>query len=199
LNFPIFAATMASEVFHHGAGEFGLLSSMIAIGSVTGALLAARRERPRMRVLLVASVGFGATTLLAAFMPTYWTFGIALVLVGFTAITLMTTANGIVQTTTAPVMRGRVMALYMAVFVGGTPIGAPIIGGIANALGPRWALGVGAMSGFVAAAIGVGWLVVSHGLRLRRSTGFMRFRIVHDRSTATAELQLDEIVARQAS
>jgi MFS family permease len=196
MNFPIYAATMASQVFHHGAGEFGVLSSMIAIGSLSGALLSARRGRPRMRTLVLASAGFGVTTILASRMPTYWTFGIALILVGFTAITFMTTANGIVQTTTAPVMRGRVMAIYMAVFMGGTPIGAPIIGAVSNGFGPRAALVVGAMSGIVAAAIGIGWMVVSHGLRLRYAPDRrMRFRIVYDRSTATQEIAIDEIAA----
>ena len=193
MNFAIFAATMASEVFHHGAGEFGLLSSMIAIGSTAGALLAARRERPRMRVLFVACAAFGVTTALAAAMPTYWTFAAALVLVGFTAITLMTTANSLVQTTTAPVMRGRVMALYMAVFMGGTPLGAPIVGLVANVFGPRWALGVGALSGLVAAAVGVTWMVVSHDLRVHYRGGI---RITHDRSTARDELALDENLTR---
>jgi len=193
MNFAIFAATMASEVFHHGAGEFGLLSSMIAIGSTAGALLAARRERPRMRVLFVACAAFGGTTALAAVMPTYWTFAAALVLVGFTAITLMTTANSLVQTTTAPVMRGRVMALYMAVFMGGTPLGAPIVGLVANVFGPRWALGVGALSGIVAAAVGVTWMVVSHDLRVHYRGGI---RITHDRSSARDELALDESLTR---
>ena len=193
MNFAIFAATMASEEFHHGAGEFGLLSSMIAIGSTAGALLAARRERPRMRVLFVACAAFGVTTAFAAVMPTYWTFAASLVLVGFTAITLMTTANSLVQTTTAPVMRGRVMALYMAVFMGGTPLGAPIVGLVANVLGPRWALGVGALSGLVAAAVGVTWMVVSHDLRVHYRGGI---RITHDRSSARDELALDESLTR---
>ena len=199
MNFPIFAATMASEEFHHGAGEFGVLSSMIAIGSVTGALLAARRERPRMRVLFLSSAAFGVATLVAAFMPTYWTFGIALIFVGLTAITLMTTANSLVQTTTTPVMRGRVMALYLAVFVGGTPLGAPVIGAVANAFGPRWALGVGAASGVVAAAVGITWMIVSHDLRISRRPGLrIPFWITHDRSLVEEDLAIDEGMARRA-
>jgi MFS family permease len=193
MNFAIFAATMASEVFHHGAGEFGVLSSMIAIGSTAGALLAARRERPRMRVLFVSCALFGVATAFAAVMPTFWLFGAALVLVGFTAITLMTTANSLVQTTTAPVMRGRVMALYMAVFMGGTPLGAPVVGLVSNVFGPRWALGVGAGAGIVACAIGVIWMVVSHDLRLHYRGGL---RLTHDRSTARDDLALDEGLSR---
>ncbi|MFT4122971.1 MAG: MFS transporter [Microbacteriaceae bacterium] len=200
MNFPIFAATMASEVYHHGAGEFGLLSSMIAIGSLSGALLAARRERPRWRILFGAAGLFGLSCALAALMPNYLTFGLALIVVGFSSITFMTTANATVQVTTAPIMRGRVMALYMAIFMGGTPIGAPIIGWVSNAFGPRTALVVGGSSGLLVLGVGVVWLVASHGLRLRRtSRGRLPFRLVTDVSTATTELELAEIVARRAS
>ena len=207
LNFPIFAATMAKVEFNHGAGEFGLLSSMLAIGSVTGALLAARRERPRLRVAFVAAGAFGVSLILAAAMPTYLTFGLVLILVGFTSITLLTTANGTVQTTTTPVMRGRVMALYLAIFLGGTPIGAPVIGWVANEFGPRSALVVGGASGIIAALIGVTWMVVSHDLRLRvtfppgtRVPRGIRFVVSHDRSARTLEdnLALEESVARRS-
>ena len=117
--------------------------SVIAIGSVTGALLSARRDRPRLRTVTLASAGFGASMTAAALMPNPLTFGLALVLVGFSGLTVMTTANGYVQTTTAPAMRGRVMGLYIAVFMGGTPIGAPLAGWVADAFGPRWSLGSG--------------------------------------------------------
>ncbi len=153
VNFPIFTSTMARIEFHRGAGEFGLLNSVMAIGSVLGALLSARRDRPRMRTLVIASAGFGLACTAAAFAPTYWSFAVVLTLVGLASLTFMTTANALVQTTTEPAMRGRVMALYMAIFAGGTPIGAPIVGAIADAAGPRWAIGVGAASGFVALAI----------------------------------------------
>ncbi|WP_258376517.1 MFS transporter [Curtobacterium sp. MCBD17_028] len=167
LNFPIFTSTMARVEFHRGAGEFGLLNSVMAIGSVLGALLSARRERPRLRLLVVASAGFGLACAVAAVMPTYATFAILLVFVGLSAMTFMTTANALVQTTTEPAMRGRVMALYMAIFAGGTPIGAPIVGAVADSWGPRWALGVGALSGFVALAIALVWLSRFQHLRLR--------------------------------
>jgi len=192
LNFPIFASTMASVEFHHGAGEFGLLSSVLAIGSVIGALASARRERPRMRTVFLAAAGFGLACTVAAMMPTYWSFAIALVPVGFSAITLVTTANGVVQTRTSPVMRGRVLALYLAIFVGGTPIGAPIVGWVANAFGPRWALGVGAAAGFVAAAIGLGYLVRERGLRLRFDRGFSFSWTGDSRERAAASLAADE-------
>ena len=200
LNFAIFTATMARVEFDHGAGEFGLLSSVLAIGSVTGALLSARRERPRMRIIFSAAAAFGVACAIAALMPTFLTFALSLIIVGFASITFMTTANSFVQTTTDPMMRGRVMALYMAIFVGGTPIGAPIVGWAANEFGPRWALGVGAASGIAAALVGVVWMVVSNDLRLHRHPQRrMRFVFSHSGRIATAEdLALEEQVARRA-
>ncbi|PJJ65133.1 MFS transporter [Compostimonas suwonensis] len=184
LNFPIFTSTMAVE-FGAGAGEFGLLSSILAIGSVVGALLAARRERPRLRLVILAAGAFGLACVIAAVMPTFWTFAASLVLVGFSSITLMTTANGTVQTTIDPGMRGRVMAVYMAIFVGGTPLGAPLVGWVANAWGPRWALGVGGLAGFTALAIGVVWLARHRRLRFEHVGGSrIRFSLVHDETAA---------------
>jgi MFS family permease len=167
MNFPIFSSTMAVE-FGRGAGEYGLLNSIIAIGSLTGALLAARRERARMRVIILASGFFGVAALLAALMPTFWTFAASTILIGFGAVTILTTANGYVQTTTEPDLRGRVMALYMAILVGGTPVGAPIVGAVAAEWGPRWALGLAAIAAGAAALIGLGWLVFARGMHLAR-------------------------------
>jgi len=167
MNFPIFSSTMAVE-FGRGAGEYGVLSSILAIGSLTGALLAARRERARIRIIIVAAAVFGVALLVSAVMPTYWLFAASTVFIGFGAVTMLTTANGYVQTTTDPLLRGRVMALYMAVVMGGTPIGAPIVGAVANHWGPRWALGVAALAAGIAALIGLGWLVVARGLRVVR-------------------------------
>ena len=165
MNFPIFSSTMAVE-FGRGAGEYGVLNSILAIGSLTGALLAARRERARIRIIILASAFFGVAVFIAALMPTYWTFAASTVLIGFGAVSILTTANGYVQTTTDPELRGRVMALYMAILVGGTPIGAPIVGAVADNWGPRWALGVAAVAAGVAALIGLGWLVFARGMHL---------------------------------
>lgn len=167
MNFPIFSSTMAVE-FGRGAGEYGLLNSIIAIGSLTGALLAARRERARMRVIIAASGLFGAAALLASLMPTFWTFAASTILIGFGAVSILTTANGYVQTTTDPDLRGRVMALYMAILVGGTAVGAPVVGAVAAEAGPRWALGVAAIAAGAAALIGMGWLVFARGMHLAR-------------------------------
>jgi MFS family permease len=160
MNFPIFASTMALE-FGQQADGFGLLSSILAIGSLAGALLAARRDRARIRVVIIATLGFALASGLSVLMPSYWAYAATLVLVGFSVVTTLTTANGYVQTTTDPAVRGRVMALYVAVIMGGTPIGAPIVGWVAGEFGPRMAILVGAAAGFAAFLIGATWMLAS--------------------------------------
>ena len=159
LNFPIFISTMAVGVFHADARGYGLLSSIMAIGTVGGALLNAGRERPGFRALLAGAGLFGLGCTLAAIAPTYWLFAAALVVIGVAALTFTNTTNSLMQLSTEPAMRGRVMALRIGVALGGTPIGAPIVGWVADHLGPRWALGVGAASGFAAAIVAVVSLV----------------------------------------
>ena len=166
-NFAIFTSTMATVEFGMGASEFGMLSSIMAVGSVAGALLSARRSRPRMRLVVAGAFFFGLTCSIAALMPTYIAFAISLAFVGFSSLTLMTTANAYVQTTTEPAMRGRVMALYMAIFAGGTPLGAPLVGWVADLFGPRWAIAVAAASGLIAAAVVMFWMVKYQRLRVR--------------------------------
>jgi MFS family permease len=159
LNFPIFISTMAVSVFHVGAGQFGLLTSMMAAGSVTGALLAAARTRPGIPLLAGAAAMFGVTCAVAAFAPFYLAFGLILFTVGVSAQTFTTSTNSLTQLSTEPAMRGRVIAILMALALGGTPIGAPIVGWVADQFGPRWALLVGAASGILAAVIAGFYLV----------------------------------------
>ena len=147
MNFSIFISTMAVTVFHADAGEYGLLTSMMAIGTVTGALLAAGRERPRIELLLSGAAIFALGCALAAIMPNYWLFGAMLVVIGVSALTITNSTNSLMQLSTEPAMRGRVMAIRLAIALGGTPIGAPIVGWVADRFGPRWALGVGAAAG----------------------------------------------------
>ena len=158
INFPVFVSTMAVSAFHSGAGAFGLLTSMLAVGSVTGALLSARRERPRMSILVAAAGVFGIALTLAAIMPTYALFGTSLILVGLSAQMFNTTANSSVQLMTEPVMRGRVMAIYMGIALGCTPLGAPLLGWVADTFGPRWSLVAGASSGYIAALAGFAYV-----------------------------------------
>ncbi len=156
LNFPIFISTMSVTVFHAGAGQYGLLSAMMAVGTVGGALLAAgRRTAPGVGLLSASAALFGFGAALAALMPTLWLFGLALTLIGLAALTFTTGSNSFMQLASEPAVRGRVLAIRLAIALGGTPIGAPIVGSIANGCGPRWALGVAAAAGFGAAAIGL--------------------------------------------
>ncbi|GAN77378.1 MFS transporter [Acidisphaera rubrifaciens] len=158
LNFPIFISTMAVSVFHADARGYGLLSSIMAIGTVPGALLGAGRKRPGFDLLLIGAGVFGIGCTLAAVAPGYWLFAGTLVVIGVAALTVTNTTNSMMQLSTEPAMRGRVMALRVGIALGGTPIGAPIVGWVANTFGPRWALGVGAASGFAAATVAVGFL-----------------------------------------
>jgi MFS family permease len=155
LNFPIFISTMAIGVFHADAQGFGLLSSCMAIGTVGGALWSAGRDQPRFSLLLGGAAVFGLGCTAAALAPGYWFFAAALVVIGMAALTLTNTSNSLMQLSTERAMRGRVMALRISIALGGTPIGAPMVGWVADNLGPRWALGVGAASGFAAAGVAV--------------------------------------------
>jgi MFS family permease len=167
LNFQVTTALMARLVFHKGAGEYGLLGSVMAIGSLAGALLAARREHPRLRLVVAATIAFGVFATIAAVMPTFELFALALIPVGLSSLTLMTAANASVQLSTEPAMRGRVMALYMAVFMGGTPVGSPIIGWIGEHVGARWTILLGGGVALLTAAAVVLWLTVHDHVRIR--------------------------------
>jgi MFS family permease len=160
LNFPIFIGTMAVSVFHTDARGYSLLSSTMAVGSVVGALLAARRERTQFGALVVGAGVFGVGCALAAVAPGYLWFAAALALTGVAALTFTNTSNSLLQLSTEPAMRGRVMALRLGIALGTTPIGAPIVGWVADHAGPRWALGVAAASGFAALAVGMRYLAL---------------------------------------
>ena len=175
LNFPIFISTMAVTIFHAGAGQYGLLTTMMAVGSVVGALLSARRAKPRLTILCAAAAVFGAGFAVAAVMPDYWLFGVALGVIGVAAQTLTTTAISTVQLSTEPDMRGRVMAILLAIALGGTPLGAPIVGWVADTFGPRWALGVGSAAGLSAALVGIHYLAKFQHLRVHLRAGRLRF------------------------
>jgi len=177
LNFPIFISTMSVTVFHAGASQYGLLSSIMAIGTVAGALLAARRAKPRIAVLFSSAGIFGVGCALAAISPSYGLFGLALVVIGVSAQTITTTTNSTMQLSTEPAMRGRVMAIFLAIVLGGTPLGAPVVGWVADRFGPRWALGVAAASGFAAAVVGIRYLVKYRQLRVFIDAGRVRFSI----------------------
>ena len=146
LNFQITSALLAKDVFHRGASGYGWLSTSLAVGAVAGAVLAARRvRRPSPGFLLLAVVGFGATEMISGLMPTFLLTALLLVPTGFAMLTITTAANSSVQLGVSPSMRGRVMALYLVCFLGGTPLGAPIAGWVGEWAGPRWAVVVGGL------------------------------------------------------
>ncbi|HEY8479463.1 MAG TPA: MFS transporter [Spirillospora sp.] len=165
MNFSTTVALIAKEVFNTGASAFGLASSMLALGAFTGALLAARRvSRPRLRMLVGAAVLFGLLEVVTGLMPTYWSFLVLLVPTGIAMMTITTAANSTVQLSVAPEMRGRVMALYMLVFLGTNPIGAPTVGWLAEHLGARTAIVLGGLISALA-ALAVGALAARGSLR----------------------------------
>src|SRR3954454_107459 len=145
MNFQITSALMATQVFGKGAGEFGLLGSAMAVGSLTGALLAARRVHIRLRLVAGAALGFGAAEITAGLMPTYVAFAVMCPVVGLCTLTMLNSANATMQLESEPALRGRVMALYMTIVMGGTPIGSPIIGWVGQQFGARWTLLGGGM------------------------------------------------------
>lgn len=156
LNFQLTSALMARTEYGAGAEAYGLLGSIMAIGSLAGALLAARRKHPRVRLVIGSAFAFAVATGALALMPSYATFALMCIPVGFTSLTMMTAANATIQMSVEPELRGRVMALYMMVFQGATPIGSPVVGWIGEQLGARWAIGIGSIT---AALVSVGAFV----------------------------------------
>jgi MFS family permease len=154
MNFQMTTALMSREVFHSGASSFGLASTMLAVGAVSGSLLAARRTRPRMRLMLISAALFGVLEILSGVMPGYGLFLVMLVPTGLALLTFNTTANAVMQLSVPAGMRGRVMGLYMLVFAGSSPIGAPLLGWLAEVFGPRSGLIIGGVVS-LAAVLGV--------------------------------------------
>jgi len=150
MNFQMTSALMATQVFHKGPGEYGLLGTTLAVGSLTGALLGARREgRPRQRLVVLAGLAFGTVEIALGLMPSYLTFALLTPVLGLCLLTMLNAANTTVQLSVTPQMRGRVMALYMMLVMGGTPLGAPVVGWVGATFGARWTLlGGGAMTVF---------------------------------------------------
>jgi MFS family permease len=137
LNFPIVLTAMAKSAFHGTAGTYGLFSTVLAIGSAAGALLAGAAAHPRPRVIAAWAVAFGVAQMAAAIAPDMAVFLLFLSAMGFGNLAFQAMANASVQLAVDPELRGRVMGLYMLVFAGGTPIGAPIIGVLTSHFGAR--------------------------------------------------------------
>ncbi|GHD35170.1 MFS transporter [Streptomyces galbus] len=165
-NFPVYLSAFADDVFHAGAGSYSLFNTLMAVGSLAGALLAARRGTAKLRVMIAAAALFGALELVAAAAPSLWLFALLMAPIGMFGMTINVNANTAIQMGTDPAMRGRVMSLYMMVFLGGSPVGAPIAGWVTDAYGVRAGLAAGGAIS-AAAAVTVG-LVLARvgGLRL---------------------------------
>jgi MFS family permease len=168
MNFESTLAVMARNEFGQNASGYGLLITSLAVGTLSGASLAARRSgksgRPRMRLMFLGAGVFGALEVLAGVMPTYELFAVALVPVGVAVMTFTTSANSNVQLAVEPTMRGRVMGLYMLLFMGGKPLGGLASGWLAEVFGPRWPILLGGALVLVAAIAGAAVLT-------RRSRG----------------------------
>ena len=159
MNFQLTSALMAQQEFHLGAEQYGILGTFMAVGSLAGALLAARRRsRPRGRFIVGMAIAFGLIEIAAGLMPTYWSYAAVLPVMGLAALLTLTASNAAVQLGVAPELRGRVMALYAMVLMGGTPIGSPILGWVGEVFGPRWTLIGGGALTVIGVLISVAWL-----------------------------------------
>jgi MFS family permease len=189
-NFPVFLSAFADDVFRAGAGGYSLFNILMAVGSLAGALLAARRGTSRLRVLTVAALGFGVLEVAAALSPTMWLFALLMVPLGVFSMTTNVTANSGIQMSTAPAMRGRVMSLYMMIFMGGTPIGGPLVGWATDTYGAR--------AGFAACGVVSAVSAVVVGLVLARMGG-LRVRVGWERGPKVhLELRSREALAEAA-
>jgi MFS family permease len=160
LNFPVLLPLFTTQVFHAGASAYGLLSAIMAVGSLTGALLAARRGTARIRMVLGGAMAFGVLEAISASMPDFAAFALLLLVTGTAGLTVATTANAVMQTSVTSELRGRVMGVYLLVFMGGTPLGSPLIGWMAGLVGVRWTLafcGVATAVSAIGAAYALAW------------------------------------------
>jgi MFS family permease len=153
LNFTVVLPLMARFEFSSGANIFGLLTSIMALGSLSGALFSAARKRPTRRLLIGSAAAFGMLELVASVAPTLWLFALLLLPIGVASILFIATANSTLQLNSSPVMRGRVMALYALVFLGSAPLGAPVVGWVSEALGARAGLALGGLASLGTAVV----------------------------------------------
>jgi MFS family permease len=165
LNYQITMALMANQEFDVGAAGFGIMSTALALGALAGSLLAARRVRSSLRLVVVAALVFGVVEVVVGLAPTYVSMLVTLPLAGVCALTFTTASQSYLQSHAAGWVRGRVLGIYTLVFFGGTPVGAPVIGWAAEQFGPRSGL-VGGGIATVAWTLGA-VLVVLRRRRMR--------------------------------
>jgi MFS family permease len=158
-NFAIYNALMTTKVFGLGVEVFGALGSILAIGSLAGALVSAKMERRRTpKMVMFGVMGFGIALAIGSTSPTFTIYAAILPITGFIALITMITANSLVQVRTDPTIRGRVMGVYLTVFLGGTPIGSPILGFLASLIGIRWTMFICGATTAIAGLVTYLWL-----------------------------------------
>lgn len=170
LNFPLALAVLARNTFGSGAATYGLLSTALAVGTLAGATLAARRAKaPRLRLFLGAVIVFGVFEILVGLMPNYVLVAILLVPTGALTLTFTTSAMNILQMSVPSDMRGRVMGIYMLCFLGGAPLGSPVLGLLADVLDPRAPLLIGGVVSLATGLFAAVYLLRHNNLRLSLS------------------------------
>ncbi|MDP9800872.1 MFS family permease [Arcanobacterium wilhelmae] len=168
-NFQMTQALMATQVFGRSAGDYGLLGSALAIGSLSGALLAARRAAPRFSYILFAGFVFGFMSIGAAFASNYWVFALLMVPCGFLMLTFLIGCNTLIQTSVPPELRGRALAIYFAINLGTTPVGAILVGWVGEHFGARWSLAIGGIAALIISLIVFVWTKSHWDVELHRS------------------------------
>lgn len=170
MNFQITSALMATEEFGLAAQEFGMFGTILAIGSLGGSLLAARRVRPRLRFIVGSALAFAMVQALSGLMPHHLAYAAILPLIGLTVMTVATSANAMIQMYSSPQVRGRVAAIYLMVFIGSVPIGAPLVGLVAEAFGARIALYATGAIVAVGTLLAAAWYLRTMHLSIRVSS-----------------------------
>lgn len=183
MNFAVTNSLMATAEFGMGPEEFGLLGSIMAVGTLAGALLAARRSGPRLRFMLGGALTLGVFTLIASISPTFWIYAAVLIPVGLASITFLNSCNTTIQLSVEPQFRGRVLALYLAILQGGTAIGAPLMGWIGTEFGARWAVAAG---GAIVLATGVASVILVSRRSQRTLRDQVRAAWLRRRATQTS-------------
>ncbi|HVT21770.1 MAG TPA: MFS transporter [Mycobacteriales bacterium] len=154
-EFQVTLPVVATRAFHGGSRTYGFMTAAMGVGAIVGGLYAAARGRTGLATLVRSGMVFCVLLALAAVAPGLWLELVALAAVGAASVTFISKGNSTLQLAAAPQMRGRVMSLWAVAFLGSTPIGGPIAGAVAQHVGARWGLGLGALACALASAIGI--------------------------------------------
>lgn len=191
LNFQLTMAAMVRSAFHLESDAYGTVSSIFAIGSLSGALWAAKRRSPRVRTVVAGSFFLGLFTMVMALMPTYASFAVVTIPVGLCVLTVLTGANQAIQLSVPDEVRGRVISIYIIAQLGTTPIGAPLMGGFADAWGPRASLLAGGAAAVLVSTAALVWTRRHWHLALAYSSTRPYLRMTGPRERSAAEAGRD--------